>query len=108
MPFPALKSKTLKIFKTSYRLGFGDRYRLVTELQFCISEIRLISGSVRCLLVCLVGLAGIYLPSKSRRRVIISDESSISISMSQDLGAKSQNLPDLDLISLRFPEVKTS
>jgi hypothetical protein len=33
MPFPALKSKTLKIFKTMFLLGFGDRNRLVTELQ---------------------------------------------------------------------------
>jgi len=56
----------------------------------------------------LVGLAVIYLLSKSRKRVIISDESCISISMSQDLDSKLQHLPDLGLILLRFSEVKTS
>ena len=63
---------------------------------------------MRYLLVCLVGLADIHLLSKLRKRVIIRDESCISVSMSQDLDSKSQHLPELGLISLRFLEVETS
>ena len=50
-----------------------------------MSKISHMSGSVRHLLVRLVGVVSLPLISESVKRVIINDEICVSISMSQDL-----------------------